>query len=387
MMCIILVATTGCGGSTDAPTSPQGGHTTSSPATPAPVPPCGDIVFAGVVGNYGTGYRIYCIDADGSKPRMMTSKGYEWEYPFPTYESRPVWSSDGSRMLFISEAAQALLIADATGRNLTQVTAGDFWAAEWSPDGSKIAYIRHMPSDTEEQFPKTYSEIGIISTATNQPLFVLHQEQNLDQIEWSPDSELVAYSWVDHIGLTKEIRAIDSEAVADYLLVAGFDLEMGVWTPSGESFLYALNNVAELFDPDAYQFRTVSRDGTDDQRVIETTVVRIGALTLSPDGSWLAFTGRTATRAHQQVFLMRTDGTELHHLRPTLADEFHPSWSPDGSRLLVWKQTGSAWIDLFADVIAELHSVPIDGSASIVLLQDIMGWNLYPDAAWRPGTR
>ena len=73
-------------------------------------------------------------------------------------------------------------------------------------------------------------------------------------------------------------------------------------------------------------------------------------------------------------------------MRPSVTEEYNPTWSPDGSRLLIWKQTGSKWIDFIPDVVAELQSVSLDGKDAHVLVSDIMGWSTLPTATWRPGS-
>jgi hypothetical protein len=81
---------------------------------------------------------------------------------------------------------------------------------------------------------------------------------------------------------------------------------------------------------------------------------------------------------------MHPDGTDLHPLHPSVGDEYNPSWSPDGSRLLIWKKTGIQRIDLIPDVVTELQSVSLDGADTLVLVSDVMGWSMLPDADWCP---
>jgi Tol biopolymer transport system component len=57
----------------------------------------------------------------------------------------------------------------------------------------------------------------------------------------------------------------------------------------------------------------------------------IEALDLSPDGQWIAFD--SDRDGGQRLFRMRTTGGDPEPVIATSADDFHPSWSPDGKSL------------------------------------------------------
>ena len=72
--------------------------------------------------------------------------------------------------------------------------------------------------------------------------------------------------------------------------------------------------------------------------VLNLSSMTAGALTVrdsgarfSPDGTQIAFV--SAVGATRQLFLMRTDGTDLRQLTSDNNDSFAPSWSPDGRSL------------------------------------------------------
>jgi Tol biopolymer transport system component len=94
----------------------------------------------------------------------------------------------------------------------------------------------------------------------------------------------------------------------------------------GQPDIYAM-------DTQGYAQVNLTHDGTIGERVDSEPA-------WSPDGQWVAFQ-RTFLKARGecvQLFLVRSSGKELHALMPaigtTLAADEHPSWSPDGSRIV-----------------------------------------------------
>lgn len=81
---------------------------------------------------------IYVIDADGSDLRQITH-GYE--------ASDPSWSSDGTRIAFTDWSTNEIAIMDADGGKVIVNTADGIHGtrAEWSPDGSTIAFSGFVP--------------------------------------------------------------------------------------------------------------------------------------------------------------------------------------------------------------------------------------------------
>lgn len=124
--------------------------------------------------------EIYVINIDGSGLRRVATK--------PGSDGFPLWSPDGSRLLFFTSTyeptyggitAQSLHIVDAAGQNLKLL--GDIAQRSkpsWSPDGQHFAY-------------HTGTVICIVqSDGTNQDCSL--QAQSLPS--WSPDGKSFAYT-------------------------------------------------------------------------------------------------------------------------------------------------------------------------------------------------
>jgi dipeptidyl aminopeptidase/acylaminoacyl peptidase len=69
----------------------------------------------------------------------------------------------------------------------------------------------------------------------------------------------------------------------------------------------------------------------------------------SPDGQWVAFQ-RTAVKAPgARLFLVRSDGSDLHALAPSsnlAASDMHPNWSPDG-QMIVFSSDRTGHFELY----------------------------------------
>lgn len=67
---------------------------------------------------------------------------------------------------------------------------------------------------------------------------------------------------------------------------------------------------------------------------------------LSPDGKWLLVTGSSKSEKEKidntDIFVVRTDGTQLTQLTYHPGNDLSPVWSPDGKSIFFLSQRGSA---------------------------------------------
>jgi|GEM_PF-7101565 len=138
------------------------------------------------------GWNIFKMNADGSGIVNLTKT----EHPIVNFE--PTWSPDGSEVVYMRQdsGGQDLWRVGADGsnpENLTETTGVEESGAEFSPDGTKIAYVGTGPKPCCD--PEYNNDIWVMNadgsdqtqlTKTNFP------RQNLSPT-WSPDGTKIAY--------------------------------------------------------------------------------------------------------------------------------------------------------------------------------------------------
>jgi TolB protein len=112
-------------------------HPLRTPVHGAISPDQSEVVFTEQYGEDGYG-SIFVINVDGTGRRAVTDP------PAREMHADPVWSPDGSRILFErqTEEGNDLAVVNVDGGGLLQITdlPGNEQGAAWSPDGSQIAF-------------------------------------------------------------------------------------------------------------------------------------------------------------------------------------------------------------------------------------------------------
>lgn len=74
----------------------------------------------------------------------------------------------------------------------------------------------------------------------------------------------------------------------------------------------------------------------------------------SPDGRWIAFMKFPPGGSRAAIFLIRANGGDLHRVTRQWLDAGHPSWSPDGSRLI--------FNDKFTQQVGDIFTIRANGT-------------------------
>jgi dipeptidyl aminopeptidase/acylaminoacyl peptidase len=132
-------------------------------------------------GSGGEGGNIWVVNADGTNPTQLTTSGQD---------NLPVWSPDGSQILFTSDrdGATDIFVMNADGsakNNITDNGDVDF-AASWSPDGTQIVFASDRDGDPEI----------FVSNADGTTPQQLTDNTDFDTFPvWSPDGFLHGSEW------------------------------------------------------------------------------------------------------------------------------------------------------------------------------------------------
>ncbi|MBT3363277.1 MAG: hypothetical protein HN837_02040 [Chloroflexi bacterium] len=280
----------------------------------------------------------YVMDSDGSNIIRVIDSGYD----------RIFWSPDGKiTVVYIdkdyvaNELTEAIVAMDADGSNLTELffeitpdgrTYNRVKQVYWSPDGSKLAFIR---DDHLYTLNKDGSDLKVLNS----------DENKINTYSWSPDSSKIGYgiSWEFYL-----MNADGSNLVAVYKAdSATMRLEYSRrWSADGSIAVYHFNNYLNYF---------VYADGS-----IQSIDHRDNGWSfISPDGSKVAF-----EQSHD-VYVMNVDESDKINLTDNDIGGSFRRWSADGSQIYVKASSAIYAIDTDGSNVIKIIDNPA-GESTIV---------------------
>lgn len=265
---------------------------------------------------------------------------------FPT-ESISVEPYDSERKRIRYEIA--VINLDGTGQQrLTENEHIDHYPV-WSPDGSRIVFIANPRTPGNESGMELFIMAADGSDVRRVASTLIRE---------STATEGFYYWRTNWFYTSRGIEVGDSEEP----WLGAVAMAPPVWSSDGERLAFL------VYAGQSWPFRqllyTVRADGSEMTKIAETAhmvepgqsgtwvYIALGVPSWSPSGEYLAFVGVDEAGETSGVYTVRPDGTDLKQvLQPQGPDwnVFHVSWSPDGTEILVASQQG-------------LHFIQPDGS-------------------------
>jgi TolB protein len=337
----------------------------TSAATPTDAPVLFDS-FDGTAVESTIDLEIFVMNADGSGQRQLTNAPDQMN-------ASPIWSPDGRSIAFTRwmEQSGALMVMDAAGENVRQLT--DFAAsgAAWSPDGRRIVFA------SGHGYAGEYPQIYVVDASGGEPLR-LTSHVNVPTLTlstgngspaWSPDGRQIAFV-ADQIDGPSEIHVMNADGTDVRRLTDSPDRKAGpTWSPDGTRLAFWTDfegvdvwvmradgseqrnltdspsyEVEPVWSPDGTQLAftrfgdagiqivVINADGSS-ERVIHDSPDHVSTLRWSPDGQRIAFVSGNPER-NSDIVVINADGSELRKLTDTSLSESGPMWSPDGALIV-----------------------------------------------------
>ena len=277
--------------------------------TPDPAKPTGKITYVCQIFKVQVGDQICIMNADGSNQRRLTTEDY-------TRHFYPSMAPDGQSIVYAQfggENIYDIYEIDLDGE-ATQITdgLGVLTAPEISPDGSQIAFTHWTPASNKHT-------IWVTNRDGSDPHEVAPYGWDPT---WSPDGQKILFA-SDHNGTVK--MYILSLADSSITQVNNMTYLRGRtdWSIKDEIVTYSGTPWnRELF--------LMNADGSDVHQITPTGGNSQGP-SFSPDGNWVTFTAYFDKYGDDhgcEIYIMRTDGSDLRRLTNNDFCDWQPRWGP-----------------------------------------------------------
>jgi|HubBroStandDraft_4_1064222.scaffolds.fasta_scaffold00009_4 dipeptidyl aminopeptidase/acylaminoacyl peptidase len=356
---------------------------------------------------------VYIRGVGGTAPAERVTAGARDGYYDGYYkEENPVWSPDGRRIAFLSDARSKgqlqLFIADAGGENVREVTrfTGDVQRLTWAPNGNALAvlYIAAAHRLAGALAPGA-RDVGVIgSTVDEQRLatvdpaggavrFVTPANVYVYEYGWSPDGREIAATYAkgngDNNWWIARLARIDvaSGAMHD-LLAPAYQLDDPQWSPDG-SRIAVIGGIMSDFGPTGGDVYLVDARSGESRDVTDGAQVSVESIRWN-DASSLNLVAHVSGAMR----LMRLDVAGGTAALTSLTDREESLWSwssaVGGSIVALVRATFSDPPEVWAGRVASLRRISSSNAGATrlygkaVSLQwqsdglTVQGWLIYP---------
>lgn len=253
--------------------------------------------------------EIYFMDSQGSGIKKVTENNKD--------EYRPVISPDGEKIAFKSPSLE-LYIINSDGSDLIRIADTDSIGSKisWSPDSSKIAFLSGVR--TERSGSSGFTKVFTANYDGSNITQITEGDSYETQPEWSPDGSKIAFVSKGISGETGwDIHIMNSTGFEESVIADGdLDETQPAWAPDGSKIAFTSNrdgdNEIFVIDINKSNLKQLTKNNIDDRSPV-----------WSPDGLKIVF---ISTDSYREIFTINPDGSGLEKLTDKPADTEYIYW-------------------------------------------------------------
>lgn len=297
-------------------------------------------------------------------------------YPQTYYQGGPIWSSDGTQLVF--QIPDGIYTVRSSGEGLRKVTSGGnpSWASDGkivfadtggyysvNTDGSQRVLLyaggfsvspdgKNVLVEEQDGFDRVIKAVNTENKVVT-TLFAFHDNDRLTSfLVWSPDSKKIAYQVAHGQGTQTPVWLIVQPGNVNIMVGRSGSF---YWTPDSSHLLFARSG------NDGSTSTYIADINTAEEKVLVENGTR---LALSVDGKQVAFFQNASTYTYD-IYVRNIEGTESVRLVKDIDQTAELSWSPDGTMI--------AFVSYSQDdfSIPQLHIVDVNGGKSITAVENL----------------
>jgi Tol biopolymer transport system component len=292
-------------------------------------------------------YEIYLANADGSDLTRLTND--------PGGDVGPAWSPDGSRIAFVRGSVEDIesgktfiYVMNADGTGQTRLAEG--LSPFWSPDGKSITFIAQQEQENEVWNPDIYvmsaegADQTMLTRSDAQEFFGFSPFLGSNSTSpWSPDGKRLAFSRATfepgeeegQMEATLEFYVMNADGSGQRRLTDKQGIFAG-WSPDDKKVLFIFSAGMAGSEEEGVQLYVIGADGSGEKLLLELPGQNPqGFPVWSPDGTRIAYTADRGGK--DAIYVMNADGSGATPVTSGAGDGcdglYGTSWSPGGQQL------------------------------------------------------